>query len=352
MPKLASITGFITVAFPGVFVAVITGMAALFLSEHYGAPAMLFALLLGIAMSFLYQDREVIHDDPCNPIKVDASCKNGIEFTASTILRVGVALLGLRIALGDVAALGWSTALLLICAVLSTILFGIVLAKLMGLQTQFGALTGGSVAICGASAAMAISAVLPNSENKERDTLLTVIGVTSLSTIAMVLYPIISNYLGLTEAQISLFLGGTIHDVAQVVGAGYSVSEQAGDMSTLIKLVRVSFLMPIVLMFLLVIKAQMKKADCQDFDAKAPGIPLFLTMFVVLMVINSVVAVPEVITELATNISRFALVVAIAAIGMKSNLAKLSCVGIKPIILMIAETTWIALFILIAIKLM
>ena len=320
--------------FPGAFVAVITGLAALFLSEHYGAPAMLFALLLGIALSFLHQE---------------TTCQEGIEFTASTILRIGVALLGFRIAFDDLVTLGWTTALLLIAAIVSTIVVGILLSRAMGLTKRFGALTGGSVAICGASAAMAISAVLPNSEHKERDTLLTIIGVTSLSTIAMIAYPIIANYLGLTEYQTSIFLGGTIHDVAQVVGAGYSVSEQTGDLSTLVKLVRVSFLMPVVLMMLLAINARYKTLKSSGKSAKeSPGFPPFLIAFIVIMTVNSVIDMPTVITETATTISRFALVVSIAAIGMKSNLAKLTCVGIKPIILMVLETLWIALFILIA----
>lgn len=193
---------------PGVFVAVITGLAALFLSEHYGAPAMLFALLLGIALSFLHNETK---------------CQAGIEFAATHLLRVGVALLGFRIAFDDLISLGWSTAILLVVAIASTIIFGIFISRLLGLSQRFGALTGGSVAICGASAAMAISAIMPDSKDKERDTLLTIIGVTSLSTLAMILYPILASELSLTEQQTSIFLGGTIHDVAQVVGAGYSM---------------------------------------------------------------------------------------------------------------------------------
>lgn len=316
------------VLFPGLAVASIAGLAALFLSEHYQAPAMLFALLLGIALSFLHQETK---------------CKEGIEFTASVILRVGVALLGFRIAFTDVTSLGIETLVILIGAVLSTILIGIVLSKALGLSQQFGALTGGSVAICGASAAMAISAVLPKSEDKERDTLLTIIGVTSLSTIAMVLYPIIADYFQLTELQTSIFLGGTIHDVAQVVGAGYSISEQTGDMSTLVKLVRVSFLMPVVLMFLYVIKLKHKATSN---GTKAPGFPMFLIAFVVFMVLNSVVTLPDAVTYSATKFSQFSLVISIAAIGMKSNLSKLVCVGVKPILLMILETIWIAFVIL------
>ena len=312
---------------PGVLISAIVGLAALFLSKHYGAPAMLFALLLGIATSFLYETTK---------------CKEGIEFTARHVLRIGVALLGLRIAFDDLLALGWKSALLLIVAIASTIGLGIVLSQAFGLQKRFGLLTGGAVGICGASAAMAISAVLPDSKDKERDTLLTIIGVTSLSTIAMVLYPVVANFLGLNPIHTSIFLGGTIHDVAQVVGAGYSVSEETGDLATLTKLVRVAFLMPVVLCILLVLKLNLDKPS----HTKTPGLPAFLIAFIVLMSINSLVDAPLFITDTATDISRFALVISIAAIGMKSNLKQMLEVGIKPIVLLVLETIWIAGFIL------
>jgi uncharacterized integral membrane protein (TIGR00698 family) len=279
---------------PGTAISIIVALAALFLSEHYGAPAMLFALLLGIAMSFLYQDN---------------ACKPGIDFTATQILRLGVALLGLRIALSDLMLLGWQTIALLVFAIASTILVGLLVARLLGLTKNLGALTGGSVAICGASAAMAITAVLPDDENKERDTLVTVIGVTSLSTIAMIAYPILVSYLGLNSADAGLFLGATIHDVAQVVGAGFSISEQTGDLATLVKLVRVSMLMPVVLIMLLLIK---RFSTGNTAGQKPAKVPSFLIAFFVLMMVNSFIDIPAPVTDFATSFSRFALVTAIA----------------------------------------
>jgi uncharacterized integral membrane protein (TIGR00698 family) len=319
---------------PGIVVATITGFAALFLSEHYGAPAMLFALLLGITLSFLYEDTK---------------CKAGIEFTACHILRTGVTLLGLRIAFGDLAALGWKTAFVLIVAIFSTMAIGIIVARAFGLSKRFGMLSGGAVGICGASAAMAISAVLPDSPEKEHDTILTVIVVTALSTIAMVLYPILAGQLELDSTSTSIFLGGTIHDVAQVVGAGYSVSEQTGDLATLTKLVRVAYLMPVVLCILLVIRLNVKKPSGPDFiNVRSPGVPGFLIGFVILMTINSAVELPELIVDSANGLSRFALVVAITTIGMKSDLRRLLTVGFKPILLLLIETLWIAGLILLS----
>ena len=136
---------------PGVSVAVVLGMAATFISEHYGAPAMLMALLLGIAFHFLAEE---------------GKCVEGIDFAARTILRIGVALLGVRISLDLLVGLGPALIALVVCAVIATIAFGTVAARFLGRSTRFGLLTGGSVAICGASAAMAIAAVLPRNEKR------------------------------------------------------------------------------------------------------------------------------------------------------------------------------------------
>jgi uncharacterized integral membrane protein (TIGR00698 family) len=230
-------------------------------------------------------------------------------------------------------------------AIFTTIVLGVFLAKTLGLQKRFGALTGGSVAICGASAALAISTILPKGKNHERDTLLTVIGVTAMSTIAMIVYPILSAQLGMNETEAGIFLGGTIHDVAQVVGAGYSVSENAGDMATLTKLVRVAMLMPVVLIMMLVIK-RFYKSNGQAGEGDIPSMPLFLVGFIVLMLLNSFVSLPTFVIETGTQISRFFLVVSITAIGMKSNLGKLAEVGVLPIVMIVTETLWIALLIL------
>ena len=192
---------------------------------------------------------------------------------------------------------------------------------------------------------MAIASVLPESAHKQRLTSFTVIGVASFSTFAMIFYPVIGDYLGLDDKAMGFFIGAAIHDVAQVVGAGYSVSDSAGDMATLTKLVRVAMLMPVVLIMMIAIK-HFYKAKSQADGAQVPKMPMFLVGFIVLMLLNSFVTLPEVVIETGTQISRFFLVVSITAIGMKSNLGKLAEVGMLPIVMIVAETLWIALLIL------
>ena len=193
---------------PGVLICITIALATTFIADHYGGPTLLYALLFGMALHFLSEE---------------GRCVAGIEFSARTILRFGVALLGVRITVEQVTSLGIGPIITVVAGVVLTILMGVLLAKLMGLHRDMGLLTGGAVAICGASAALALSAVMPRGANSERNTILTVVGVTTLSTAAMVLYPLIAGVLSLTDQQAGVFLGGTIHDVAQVVGAGYMI---------------------------------------------------------------------------------------------------------------------------------
>ncbi|HMQ20120.1 MAG TPA: putative sulfate exporter family transporter, partial [Sphingopyxis sp.] len=217
---------------PGVAVALMVAATATFLSDHYDAPVMLYALLLGMALNF-------VTDAPRG--------RAGIDFASKGLLRIGVALLGLRIGWDQISALGWEPVAMVVALVAATILISIFAARAMGFNPLFGFLSGGATAICGASAAMALSAALPPNARKEQATLFTVIGVSALSTAAMVLYPPVARLAGLDDHAAGVFIGATIHDVAQVVGAGYAISPDAGDTATIVKLLRVAMLLPVIL---------------------------------------------------------------------------------------------------------
>lgn len=315
---------------PGFLVCATVGIAAQFLSDHYGAPAMLMALLLGIAFHFLAEE---------------GRCVAGIDFTAKKVLRIGVALLGVRISVDLLLALGPGLIALLILAIVCTILFGLIGAKLLGRGWRLALLTGGSVAICGASAAMAIAAVLPKNQFSERNLIFTILGVTVLSTIAMIAYPLITNTLGLDHRAAGVFLGGTIHDVAQVVGAGFSVSEETGETATLIKLIRVTMLAPVVLVFSLTFR-NMQSGDA-DTSKRPPLVPGFVLGFLVLAALNSFGLLPQMVVSTASDVSRWALLLGIAAVGMKTALKNIFDVGREAVILIIAETIFLAVFILV-----
>jgi uncharacterized integral membrane protein (TIGR00698 family) len=311
--------------FPGVLACAVVAAASTFLSEHYGAPVMLFALLLGMAMNFLSGD------GPCQP---------GIEFTAKQLLRVGVALLGLRITLGQVVELGWQPLAIVVLTVALTIGVSMAVARLMGFQSLFGLLSGGATAICGASAALALAAALPNHPLKERAVLFTVVGVSALSTLAMIVYPMIAQAIGLDPRAAGIFLGATIHDVAQVVGAGYSMSQQTGDVATLVKLMRVAMLVPVIVFAVMFTRA-LAKGAAESGGPRPPLLPGFAVGFALLVAINSTGWLPGVVAKTGSEVSRWLLVASIAGIGMKTQLKDLATVGLKPVALMIGETVFL-----------
>jgi uncharacterized integral membrane protein (TIGR00698 family) len=313
-------------AWPGLAVAAVVAIAATFLSLHYRASVMLFALLLGMALHFLAEE---------------GRCLPGIQLASSVVLRTGVALLGLRITFAQVESLGWQTVALVVATVAITILAGVAIARAMRLGSAFGTLTGGSVAICGASAALAIASILPRHQHAERDASFTVIGVTALSTLAMILYPIMSGALGLDHRAAGIFLGGTIHDVAQVVGAGYSVSTETGDTATIVKLLRVAMLLPACLVIGLAL--HVRGADAAH---AAPVLPWFAVVFALFVAVNSMGWIPATVVEWGSTVSRACLVMAIAAIGMKTSLKSLVDMGFRPVMLVVLETLVLAAMVL------
>jgi uncharacterized integral membrane protein (TIGR00698 family) len=316
---------------PGLLLAATVAAAASFLGAHYGAPVMLFALLIGMAFNFLHEE---------------GPCREGVDLAARFILRLGVGLLGVRIALEDLARIGAEGAMVLVGLVAATIASGFVIAPLLGRQWRFALITGGAVAICGASAALAIAAVIPANDKTERNTLFTVMAVTALSTIAMVAYPLLFQGLGFSDIQQGFLIGATIHDVAQVVGAGFSVSDAAGETATVVKLFRVAML-PVVLVL---VALALRFGPHRGAQGKIALLPWFMVLFLGLVVLGSVIDLPPFVVEPVNDLSRACLIVAIAALGIKTSLKALTAVGGGHLIVVVAETLFLLALALIAIS--
>ncbi|MFV0663485.1 YeiH family protein [Denitromonas sp.] len=316
---------------PGILLCAVIAVAATFVSEHYGGPQFLYALLIGIAFHFLSDN------DKCIP---------GIEFSAKKLVRFGVALLGARIVASDVSDLGLLGVAALVGAVGFTIGFGLLMARILGLPSKLGLLSGGGTGICGISATMAISATLPSTRENERYTLLTAIGVAIFSTVAMVLYPLVVKTVGMSTAEAGLFLGGSIHDVAQVVGAGLIISPEVGDAATLSKMFRVAMLMPVVVILALTFHKERKQTETAGTKAP-PILPLFLVVFALLAAANSMGWLPAQAVAISSDVSRWCLVTSISALGVKTSLEKLAELGWKPIALMSSEALFVASYMLV-----
>jgi uncharacterized integral membrane protein (TIGR00698 family) len=292
-------------------VAVSAVLSAPLVARMFPIPAMVIALLIGIAL---------------NPLAKHPIAASGITFCVKTLLRWAVALLGLRIALGEIAALGIATALIVVVSMAATLIAGILLARAFGQNAYYGALAGAGTAVCGASATLATASVLPHYQGKEADTVFVVVAVNGLSTLAMVLYPLICLWLGFSPQTTGVMLGATIHDVAQVVGAGYAVSEPVGDAAIIVKLFRVLLLLPVALG----IGYWFANADALKERAKVPA-PMFAFAFLALCLVNSFVPsiarlapVYAPIKSWLLEFSTWGLLIAIGALGLRDPGARLA----------------------------
>lgn len=292
---------------PGFLIALTVAAAANFVALAYGGPVMLLALLIGMALNFLAAEERALP---------------GLSFATKPVLQVGVALLGLRIAFSDISALGTETLVLVVVGVIATIIAGIVLARMLGRSGHFGLLAGGATAICGASAALAISSALPQTKDRDRETAFVIVIVTTLSTLAMVIYPVLAHLLGFDDQATGIMLGATIHDVAQVVGAGYAVSGEAGDAATIVKLFRVVLLLPVVF----VISMAYRGSGAPLGVARLP-VPLFAVAFALLVVVHSLQLLPGAIEQPLAEISRWCLLTAVAAIGIRTSIPDMLKMG-------------------------
>jgi uncharacterized integral membrane protein (TIGR00698 family) len=311
-------------------VAVAAALGAPLIAGVVPIPAMVIALLIGIAL---------------NPLAQQSSFQPGIVFCLKTILRWAVALLGLRIALGEIAALGWLTAVLVTAAMAVTTGAGFLLARAFGRESGYGALAGAGTAVCGASATLATSIVLPDYKGKETDVAFVVVAVNALSTAAMVLYPLVCRSLGFDARTTGVMLGATIHDVAQVVGAGYAVSETTGNTAVVVKLFRVFLMLPLVLL----IGWSYSRRSVTAAASKIP-IPLFAVAFVVLCVINSIAAGLPDFAETFSRVkaplieaSSWGLLVAISALGLGTSVSAILRLGWAHIAVVIGTTLVILL---------
>lgn len=311
--------GFLIV--PGFFFCFVLALASSYISEHFGASDIFAALLLGMAFNSVSKHEELAA---------------GIGVSAKKVLRIGVALLGVRISFAQIYALGYKPIVIVCVVVIATIAFSVLLARVIKLDRNRGFISGAAVAICGASAAMAVAAALPGDKNTEKHLLCTLVGVTGLSTIVMVVYPGIVMGMGMDIEQMGLFLGASIHDVAHVFGAGHMVSEKVAELAVYTKMLRVTTLVPVIMVLAFFFR------DSNGGQAgKIVALPTFLVFFIALMLISNTGIFSKQIISFVNETSKMCLLVAIAALGTRTNLLEMWRVGLKPLLLLLVNTIFI-----------
>jgi uncharacterized integral membrane protein (TIGR00698 family) len=303
---------------PGLLVAGLATLAAAALSSRYGAPLTLMALLIGLSLNFLSSDTRLAP---------------GLGLAARELLRVAIVLIGARITFAQLAALGPQTLAMVAATVIATIGTGLIIARALGLSAPRGLLAGGAVAICGGSAALAIAACLTEKRIAPADLALTLVGIATMSAVALILYPPLTYALGLSNTQAGYVLGASIHDVAQAVGAGYAVSPEAGEVATIVKLSRVALLAPILAVLTLVYPAE---ADSPR--ARPPLVPWFVVGFFVVAAVNSAGFMPQAVGGAASTGASALLALSVAATAMRTPIADIVKSGPRPLITIVAAS--------------
>lgn len=279
-----------------------------------------------------------------NLLRLPSLLDVGIHFAVKKVLRLAIILLGFQLSLSEIGRIGGKGFLLVSIVTAATLIFTLWIGKKLGLDRDLSVLIGAGSSICGASA---VAAVAPVIDAKERDTSFAIATVTLFGTIAMFLYPIAFRIFELPNLLYAVWAGSSIHEVGQVVAAGFAAGEDAGQFATLIKLSRVLLIIPAAL---LIGAVQMKRLrtgsesvpDSNPRSIRGVAIPWFVFGFLAVVLINSLPLLPEPVTQTMVSIDSFLLTIAMAGMGLETNFKNMRTVGMKPFYAGLLTTLFIA----------
>jgi uncharacterized integral membrane protein (TIGR00698 family) len=284
---------------------------------------MILAIVLGIAFH--------------NLVGTPAKAKPGVVFSLRKILRFAIFLLGLQLTAWQVLEVGVKGIAVIAFTLISTFIFTTWLGRRLGVDPKLAELIAAGTSICGASAVIAANAV---TGGRDEDVAYAVACVTVFGSIAMFVYPLLPGLLHLSPHAYGLWAGASIHEIAQVVAAAYQDGQQAGDFGTIAKLSRIMMLAPVVIALGLLASRKMSGGAVA---VKAP-VPWFVLGFIALVGINSVISISAVPKAIIVTVTTFMLSMALAAMGLETDILKLRAKGLRPLILGGAAFVFIASF--------
>jgi uncharacterized integral membrane protein (TIGR00698 family) len=309
--------------FPGVTIAALIGGLAFGLHRlphmNVVSPAIL-AAVIGLFLA--------------HAVKIPERMEAGIAFSSRSLLRWAVALLGLQVSFGQIAAIGWAGFAIVVAGMTISFLTIRALGRALGVAPKLAELIAAGTSICGASA---VAGVNTATGAEDEDVAYAVAMVTLFGTMAMLLYPLIDHLLMLDSRRYGLWAGASIHEVAQVVGATAQIGPEATQTGTVAKLTRILMLAPLVMG----LRFGRRKAAGGNAGV---GMPLFVIGFLALVAVNSLFALPHELTALGGQVSGFLLAVALGAMGLKTHIAALKAKGWAPLVLGALGTLFISLF--------
>ena len=275
-----------------------------------------------------------------NLVGTPAPAKPGVRFAMRPVLRTAIVLLGLQLTAAQVAEVGAGGLAVIVATLAATFLFTVTLGKAMGVDRKLAQLIAAGTSICGASAVIAASSV---TRAADEDVAYAVACVTVFGSVAMFAYPLLPALLGLSPHAYGLWAGSSIHEIAQVVAAAFQDGQAAGEFGTVAKLSRVMLLAPVVLCLGFAESRRGGDAGDPAGTAKTP-VPWFVLGFIAVVALNSVLPLPAVVKGNAPMVTNFLLSVALAGMGLETDVRKLKAKGLRPLLLGLAAFLFIAGF--------
>lgn len=296
------------IALAAALAAIGMATASLPFAKHLGLSGLTLAIVIGILAGNTFFPR------------IANSTAQGVDFSKSTLLRAGIIFFGFRISFQQILQVGWAGAVIDLVMISLTFLLALYVGRrLFGLDKQTAMLIGAGSAICGAAAVLATEPVVKGQAHKVSVAVATVV---VFGTLSMFLYPILYPHLGLSEQAYGIYAGSTIHEVAQVVAAGNSVSEHAADTAVIEKMLRVMMLAPFLLML---------SSFGEGEKTRKISIPWFAVFFIVASAVNSLHILPQSVVKVIEVLDTVLLATAMAALGLRTHVGAIRQAGLKPL---------------------
>ena len=308
---------------PGLFLT--SGIAAVsFALRQIPGVGVLSPLIISILIGIAFH----------NLIGTPRRAKAGVVFSLRRILRFAIILLGLQLTVAQVISVGGAGIGIIIATLVATFGFTVWLGRRLGVESKLAQLIAAGTSICGASAVIAANTAV---EGGDEDVAYAVACVTIFGSLSMFLYPLFPALLHLDAHRYGLWAGASIHEIAQVVAAAFQNGKEAGDFGTIAKLSRVTLLAPVVLA--LGWLAARRKTAHHAGPRKSAPMPWFVLGFVALILVNSLDILPVALKTGSVPVTTFLLSIALAAMGLETDIRKLAAKGLRPLAL--GASAWI-----------
>lgn len=292
------------------------------LSYGSGASPLMIAVLFGVLFRFMFG--------------APTRTRPGVQFAQKQLLRIAIILLGLQLTLDQVAGVGGLLLTLIVTVVSATFVFTCWVGKWLKVDLGLTRLIAAGTSICGISAIVATNTVV---DARDEDVAYAIATATVFGSVSIFLYPIIAAGLLMASIPYAAWVGLSVHEVAQVIAAGYAYDDRSGEFAVIVKLSRVLALAPLVLTIGWLWRTDNSR-DLRDSGIlRSIPIPFFVFGFVAMIALNSLGLIAPGPKSIMTFVSAFLFAMALAALGLETDLRKLKEKGPRP--LMLGALAWV-----------